>query len=122
MADPNVNVVLEWGTQNLQSHPIQGAMLETKHCTYTLKLLDTNNNNNKNNNNVVPSIQKTQIMNNGGNCSTSPSSSSLGQLLLSHDQEKRLPLSNDADFFQHLGVTDSDGKPRPGMKSKVRKS
>jgi hypothetical protein len=81
-----------------------------------LKLVDTNNNNN--NNNIAPSIQKKQITNNGGNGSTSPSSLSSVQPLLSHEREKHLPLSNDADFFQCLGVTDSDGKPHPGgMKS-----
>ncbi|KAL7450617.1 hypothetical protein ACHAWC_002502 [Mediolabrus comicus] len=39
---------------------------------------------------------------------------------LSHDRTKKVPLSNSEEFFQKLGVTNSDGKPMSGMASKLR--
>jgi hypothetical protein len=40
--------------------------------------------------------------------------------ILAHDRTKQVPLSNQADFLQKLGVADKAGKPRPGMTSKLR--
>ena len=37
-----------------------------------------------------------------------------------HDRTKQVPLVPTADFLQALGVTNSQGQPRPGMKSKLR--
>ena len=39
---------------------------------------------------------------------------------LSHDRTKKVPLSTSSQFFQKLGVTNSDGKPMSGMASKLR--
>ena len=39
---------------------------------------------------------------------------------LSHDRTKNVPLSTSSEFFQKLGVTNSDGKPMSGMASKLR--
>lgn len=39
---------------------------------------------------------------------------------LSHDRIKKVPLSTSEEFFQKLGVTNSDGKPMSGMASKLR--
>ena len=41
-------------------------------------------------------------------------------LTLAHDRTKQVPLEPNADFFQALGVTNAQGKPRPGMASKLR--
>lgn len=40
--------------------------------------------------------------------------------ILSHDNIKNVPLSPNAKFLQKLGVSKEDGKPRPGMSSKLR--
>lgn len=40
--------------------------------------------------------------------------------LLSHDQPKRTLLSPSALFFQKLGITDADGKPKAARSSKLR--
>mmetsp|Transcript_2483 Transcript_2483/g.4516 ORF Transcript_2483/g.4516 Transcript_2483/m.4516 type:complete len:655 (-) Transcript_2483:133-2097(-) len=39
---------------------------------------------------------------------------------LSHDRTKNVPLSTSSEFFQKLGVTNSDNKPKVGMASKLR--
>jgi SAM-dependent methyltransferase len=39
---------------------------------------------------------------------------------LSHDRTKNVPLSTSSEFFQKLGVTNADGKPKVGMASKLR--
>ncbi len=39
---------------------------------------------------------------------------------LSHDRTKNVPLSPSSEFFQKLGVTNSDNKPKVGMASKLR--
>ena len=39
---------------------------------------------------------------------------------LSHDRTKNVPLSTSSEFFQKLGVTNADNKPKVGMASKLR--
>jgi hypothetical protein len=39
---------------------------------------------------------------------------------LSHDRAKNVPLSPSHPFLRRLGVTNEDGRPRPGMASKLR--
>lgn len=39
---------------------------------------------------------------------------------LSHDRTKNVPLSTSSEYFQKLGVTNADGKPKVGMASKLR--
>jgi len=48
------------------------------------------------------------------------SNDSLGTADLSHDRVKVVPVATTANFLQALGVTNSDGKPRPGKASKLR--
>jgi len=40
--------------------------------------------------------------------------------IASHDRAKNVPLSPSEPFFQRLGVSNEQGKPRPGMSSKLR--
>jgi SAM-dependent methyltransferase len=88
----------EWGVDAVQAKPIQGAELTT-----LTDVLDLQLNNNK------PALVKRKA--------TVPQEATAPN---SHDRTKEVPLSNQADFLQALGVTKADGKPRPGMKSKLR--
>jgi hypothetical protein len=87
----------EWGVEAVQSKPIQGAELKTMTSVWDLQLLNK------------PALVKRKAK--------VPQTTS-GPV--SHDRTKQVPLSNQSDFFQALGVTKPDGKPRPGMTSKLR--
>ena len=86
----------EWGVEAVQARPIQGAELKTISSIWDLRL-----------DKAALVEQKVKV----------PQTRSEP---LSHDRTKQVPLSNQADFFQALGVTRPDGKPRPGMTSKLR--
>ncbi|KAG7366799.1 methyltransferase domain containing protein [Nitzschia inconspicua] len=88
----------EWGVQAIRSNPLQGALLETTEAVWDLNL------------GSKPSIKRQQVKT--GNDPISPT--------MSHDREKNVPLSKGAEFLRMLGVTTTDGKPRPGMASKLR--
>jgi hypothetical protein len=100
IVDPKV--ASEWGVQAVQSHNMKGATLETTENVFELLLVD----------NKEASIRKHKA--------DKTTQSIASQYTTQHDRVKHVPISNDADFLQLLGVTNSDGKPRPGMKSKVR--
>jgi hypothetical protein len=92
-------VVSEWGIEAIQARPIQGAKLETTSTVWDLQLQKK------------PKLKSQQLK--SSSTSTKPS-------LMPHDREKNTPLSRKADFLQYLGLTTADGKPKPGMKSKLR--
>ena len=43
-----------------------------------------------------------------------------GKQVLMHDRERNLALDPSSLFFQQLGISNADGKPRQGMKSKLK--
>jgi hypothetical protein len=88
----------EWGVEAVRSQPLQGALLETTDEAWDLSLLSN------------PTMKRQNVKRNNNSVSTT----------LNHDRIKNVPLSNDVEFFKTLGVTMADGKPRPGMASKVR--
>jgi SAM-dependent methyltransferase len=87
----------EWGLEAVRANPIQGAELKTSTNIWDLQL----------NNKAALVQQRSQTV-------QPPSGPT------SHDRTKSVPVSTKADFLQALGVTKPDGKPRPGMKSKLR--
>jgi hypothetical protein len=91
----------EWGIDAVQAKPIQGAELKTLTNAFDLQLQ-----NNK------PKLVKRKAANTASDASSDASPAA-------HDREKNVPLSRRADFLQALGLTDVDGKPRAGMKSKL---
>ena len=91
----------EWGAEAVLLNPIQGAELRTASAVWELKL----------NNKATPSLNRRRVNTSDSKKAPPP---------LTHDRPKNVPLPNQANFFQALGVTKSDGKPRPGMTSKLR--
>jgi hypothetical protein len=87
----------EWGIDAVQAKPIQGAELKTLTNAFDLQLQ-----NNK------PKLVKRKAANASSDASPA-----------AHDREKNVPLSRKADFLQALGLSNFDGKPKPGMKSKL---
>lgn len=87
----------EWGRPPLAGSTlgIQSATLETSETVYDLDLKRT----------------KLRIQ---------PATIAEPLMPLDHDRTKKVPLSKDQSFFQALGVTNTAGKPRPGMASKYR--
>eukprot|EP00980_Cylindrotheca_fusiformis_P024709 scaffold12324_cov144-Cylindrotheca_fusiformis.AAC.4 len=91
----------EWGVDAVQAKPIQGAELKTLDNVFELQQLQSNK----------PKLKKRKANStNAAHADASPAT---------HDREKNLPLCRKADFLQALGLTKSDGKPKPGMKSKL---
>jgi len=78
---------------------ISGGELITMDGTYTLR----SSKNKKLNLKFVKSEEKKQ-----------------GKQLLMHDRERNLALDPSSLFFQKLGISNADGKPRQGMKSKLK--
>jgi hypothetical protein len=97
ISDPSI-AASEWGAQATKQ--IQGAELSTVDSTWDLQQLSSGK----------PKLIRRQ----------NRAASSTQTDPFSHDRVKQVPLSNQADFLQALGVTKSDGKPRPGMTSKLR--
>lgn len=96
LGDPT-EMASEWGVQAVRAQSIQSAKLTTANQIWDLKL------------DGKPSLRKQKVNNN----TTSP-------VAESHDRVKQVPLSNQAEFLQRLGVTNEDGKPKPRMKGKYR--
>jgi hypothetical protein len=91
-------VASEWGVQAARFHPIQGALLETTEERWNLSL------------DGKPTLQNQKLKSRKIHIASRE---------LSHDRVKQVLLSNQVAFLQRLGVTNMDGKPRPGMSSKV---
>lgn len=90
----------EWGMEAVQTKPMQGAELKTLSHIYDLQQIHTD---------------KPKLIQRKVNSKTKTDDTRV----LAHDREKNLPLSRKADFLQALGLTKLDGKPKPGMKSKL---
>lgn len=105
MASPNIkgpqhDASSEWGIEALQHAPgttlgLQSATLETTIAIYELNFL------------------KSKLSRKG-------TKSSLAVKPETHDRPKEVPLPSQSDFFQALGVTNVQGKPRTNMSSKLR--
>lgn len=92
----NNDVVSEWGTSE-ETLPIQTAEIKTVHGTWKLDLKGKSSLKYVKNKKTVENTQ-----------------------ILSHDQKKNVLLSPSALFFQKLGITDREGKPKVARKSKLR--
>jgi len=94
----------EWGSRvyNIGStFAIQKATLETSNAVWEL---DASHKTKR------PGLRKKKVAN----------TKSLDDLNLAHDRVKIVPISTSSDFLQALGVTNSQGKPRPDKASKLR--
>jgi hypothetical protein len=94
----------EWGEVDTIGSPIQSAELQTVGGHWKLDLTHT-------------SSKKKLLCNfikNKGSKSKEPSNP------LTHDQPKNVLLSPSAPFFQKLGITDTNGKPKVARSSKLR--
>jgi SAM-dependent methyltransferase len=98
--DPSI-AASEWGVEAIQAQPIQGGECRTLENIWDLQQVASKS----------PKLVSKRIE------TPSPQDATL---VLSHDRVKQVPLNNQADFLQALGVTKVDGKPRPGMQSKLR--
>ncbi len=96
LGDP-AEIASEWGVQAVRAKPIQSAQLATTNQVLDLRL------------GGKASLKKEAVADEPSN--TAPES---------HDRTKQVPLSNRAEFFKRLGVTNADGKPKPKMKGKLR--
>jgi hypothetical protein len=121
----------EWGHESMRSQApgtplgIQKVTLETISTTFTLDMgvLAVDGVGSK-----PPKLSRRKSTAATTEASSSSSSSSstaatpTDNRILAHDRTKQVPLSNQADFLQQLGVTDSagTGKPKQGMTSKLR--
>ena len=88
----------EWGAEAIDKNPIQGAELQTLNQVVDLQLAG----------NKKPKL------------TSRSSNKTKAQTPTAHDREKQVILSKKANFLQALGLTDADGKPKQGMKSKLR--
>lgn len=98
--DPSI-AASEWGVEAIQAQPIQGGECRTLENVWDLQRVASKS----------PKLVSKRIE------TPLPQDATL---VLSHDRVKQVPLNNQADFLQALGVTKADGKPRPGMQSKLR--
>jgi SAM-dependent methyltransferase len=98
--DPSI-AASEWGVEAIQSQPIQGGECRTLENIWDLQQVASKS----------PKLVSKRVETSLPQDATS---------VLSHDRVKQVPLDNQADFLQALGVTKPDGKPRPGMQSKLR--
>jgi len=92
----------EWGEVDTSESPIQTAEFQTVGGTWKLDLTQNS------------SKKLCTFIKNKGSKSKEPTKP------LSHDQPKNVLLSPSAPFFQKLGITDSDGKPKIARSSKLR--
>lgn len=92
----NNGVESEWGAKK-ETLPIQSAEVKTVHGTWKLDLKGKSSLKYVKNKKTVENTQ-----------------------ILSHDQKKNVLLSPSALFFQKLGITDREGKPKVARKSKLR--
>lgn len=98
----------EWGEEAVRAQSIQGALLTTTlNQSWDLRL------DKKNPSLLQQSPRSTDI------ASVKLGSNNVGRPE-SHDRVKQVPISTRAGFLHRLGVTQEDGKPRPGMASKLR--
>jgi SAM-dependent methyltransferase len=98
--DPSI-AASEWGVEAIQAQPIQGGECRTLENVWDLQQIASKS----------PRLVSKRVD------TPLPQDATL---VLSHDRVKQVPLNNQADFLQALGVTKPDGKPRPGMQSKLR--
>jgi hypothetical protein len=124
----------EWGHESMRSHApgtplgIQKVTLETIPTTFTLDMgvlgVDggpahhSRSSKLSRKNNTAATADTTPSSSSSSSSTESPTDNRI----LAHDRTKQVPLSNQADFLQQLGVTDSagTGKPKQGMTSKLR--
>ena len=133
----NSNMIAsEWGTDAiLQSQIVQGGELTTINNVWDLQLYPTSGNNNNKNKKPklikrkLPKSKQQQLLTATTTTDTNDDNNkddfnndkySNNYINLSHDRTKQVPLSNQSKFLQALGVTNFDGIPKPGMKSKLR--
>ena len=102
-------IASEWGDEAIQSQAIQGAELTKLNHVYDLQLSSKLK---------KPKLVKRKLKTKQPQ--QHPSGQPGSSVILSHDRVKQVPLSNQSKFLQVLGITNKDGKPRPGMKSKLR--
>ena len=100
LGDP-AEIASEWGVQAVRAKPIQSAQLTTTDQVWDLRL------------DGKTTLRKEKVKQDDGSANVAP-------IAESHDRTKQVPLSNRAEFFQKLGVTNADGKPKPRMKGKLR--
>ena len=100
LGDP-ADIASEWGVQAVRAKPIQSAQLTTTSQVWDLRL------------DGKTSLRKEQVQGTDTSANSAP-------IAESHDRTKQVPLSNHAEFFKRLGVTNADGKPKPRMKGKLR--
>ncbi len=98
LGDP-AEIASEWGVQAVRAKPIQSAQLTTTNQVLDLRL------------GKKASLKKEAV---------ADDSATIAPVAESHDRTKQVPLSNHAEFFKRLGVTNTDGKPKPRMKGKLR--
>lgn len=94
----NNSVESEWGASK-ETLPIQSAEIKTVQGTWKLDLKGKSSLKYVKNKKTVENTQ-----------------------ILSHDQKKNVLLSPSALFFQKLGITDGEGKPKVARKSKLRQT
>jgi len=102
-------VASEWGAEAIATNPIQGAELQTLTHVVDLQLVAANNKKKTKKPKLTTRVSKNKTK-----------QQQQQQAPTAHDREKQVPLNKTADFLQALGVTDANGKPKQGMKSKLR--
>ncbi|KAL7573747.1 hypothetical protein ACA910_007781 [Epithemia clementina (nom. ined.)] len=109
VAEPE-QAVSEWGTRVYPigtKFGIQRAVLETNNTTWELD--------------VAYSSSRPRLKSKlASTITTTSTSAAMEPLSLAHDRIKDVPVASSSDFLQALGVTNAEGKPRPGKASKLR--
>ena len=125
--EANSNMIAsEWGADAiLQSQIIQGGELTTVNNVWDLQLYpksDVNNNKKKPKltKRKLPKSKQSLTPTDNDSNNKDDANNNNNYINLSHDRTKQVPLSNQSKFLQALGVTNHDGIPKPGMKSKLR--
>ncbi|KAL3936112.1 MAG: hypothetical protein SGBAC_008494 [Bacillariaceae sp.] len=102
----------EWGAEAIATNPIQGAELKTSTQVIDLQIATAGGGKKK-----KPKLS-TRVSKQTKDQQRQQQQQS--QVVTAHDREKQTPLNKSADFLQALGVTHANGKPKQGMKSKLR--
>jgi hypothetical protein len=127
----------EWGHESMRSQApgtplgIQKVTLETISTTFTLDMgvLVLAGGDGVGVGSKPPKLSRrkntaatAEVSSSSSSAAATPATTSANNRILAHDRTKQVPLSNQADFLQQLGVTDSagTGKPKQGMTSKLR--
>jgi len=105
MMGSSSDTISEWGQYENSELPFHSAELELRTGTWNMDLLKQN--------------AKCKFLESKTSIKKSKNGET-GSNSLSHDQQKNVLVSSSALFFQRLGITDTNGKPKVAKSSKLR--